>query len=382
MNKWGLILSVLVMFVVFIGANYYIGKRLIQWAKLIFPSINQAVLWCVYILLIGIMIAAFIPLPEMISSIANGISAYWMGVFIYLLLLFMIVDIALLILMGTKVLSSPLPSQVRLWASSLAIGLSVIVVIYGLYNATLLKEVRYTIETNDTVQSPNLKIALISDLHLGAIGSEKRIPEMVARINEMEPDLIIMAGDIFNDDFNTIKNPERIKEEFLKLDATYGVYGTLGNHDGGKTHTQMVVFLADSNVQLLRDEIQQIEDKVILVGRVDPSPIGGFNGMKRKDMSSAIQALDPAMPVIVIDHTPSNLDQYDGLNVDLIVSGHTHKGQLFPGSLITNLVFEVDYGYYQKDKNSPNVVVSSGVGTWGMPMRVGTNTEIVEILLK
>lgn len=81
-----------------------------------------------------------------------------------------------------------------------------------------------------------------------------------------------------------------------------------------------------------------------------------------------------------MDHTPSNLGQY-GNKVDLILAGHTHKGQIFPGSLITKLIFEVDYGYYQKDANSPHVVVSSGVGTWGMPMRVGTNNEIVCIQL-
>ncbi|GAA0390976.1 hypothetical protein GCM10008933_22380 [Paenibacillus motobuensis] len=86
------------------------------------------------------------------------------------------------------------------------------------------------------------------------------------------------------------------------------------------------------------------------------------------------------MPIVVMDHTPSNIEQY-GENVDLVLAGHTHRGQIFPGNLITKAVFVVDYGQYQEDASSPNVIVSSGAGTWGMPMRIGSNNEIVSINL-
>lgn len=81
-----------------------------------------------------------------------------------------------------------------------------------------------------------------------------------------------------------------------------------------------------------------------------------------------------------MDHTPLSIEQYDE-RVDLVLSGHTHRGQIFLGSLITNAIFTVDYGYYQKDNLSLHVIVTSGVGTWGMPMRVGSNCEVVEIEL-
>ena len=89
---------------------------------------------------------------------------------------------------------------------------------------------------------------------------------------------------------------------------------------------------------------------------------------------------DNNLPVVVMDHNPANVDAYSD-EVDLILSGHTHKGQIFPGSLITNQMFSVDYGYYRKDAQSPHVVVTSGVGYWGMPLRVGTDCEIVSIRL-
>src|SRR5690606_7853793 len=111
------------------------------------------------------------------------------------------------------------------------------------------------------------------------------------------------------------------------------------------------------------------------------SPVGGFGGLIRKDITEIIASLSTNMPVVVMDHTPTILEQYDE-NVDLVLSGHTHKGQIIPGNLITNVIFEVDYGHYQKDANRPHVIVTSGAGTWGMPMRVGSNNEIVSIHLR
>lgn len=87
---------------------------------------------------------------------------------------------------------------------------------------------------------------------------------------------------------------------------------------------------------------------------------------------------DTTLPVVVIDHNPANIDEY-GSETDIILCGHTHQGQLFPANIITNLIYTVDYGYYQKDSNSPHVIVSSGIGYWGVPMRVGTDCEIVSL---
>ena len=226
-----------------------------------------------------------------------------------------------------------------------------------------------------------MKIVLISDLHLGAVNSEKRLENIVKNINNLEPDIVCIAGDIFNDDYYALQNPEKAIGLLKSITATYGVYGSLGNHDSGKTFDEMINFLKQSHIKLLNDTYVIIDGRLALFGRVDPSPIGGFGELKRKEITESIASLDPKLPVVVMDHTPSNIEQY-GENVDLVLAGHTHKGQIFPGSLITNAVFVVDYGHYQKDTVSPHVIVTSGVGTWGMPMRVGSNNEIVSINLR
>lgn len=380
MSKLTMIFGISLVLLLYGGANLYIGHRLYRGLVLVFPAINNWVFACMYGVIALTFILAFIPLPGAIDELATWFGSYWMGIFIYLLLAFIMVDIVLLIGTLCQLIPSPIPTNVHISTWLLAILCTIGFVGYGIYNATQIKEVQYKIAMKDSVVSSHMKIVLISDLHLGAVQSESRLEEIVARINEMKPDLIAVPGDIFNDDFNTIKNPARVSELFKQLEATYGVYATLGNHDGGKTFTRMVELIESSNITLLKDEYLIIDERFALVGRLDPSPIGGYGGLIRNDIQELLDEIDPKLPLIVMDHTPSNLDQYNN-DVDLILSGHTHKGQIFPGSLITKYVFEVDYGHYQKNPDSPHVIVTSGVGTWGMPMRVGTNNEIVEIIL-
>lgn len=380
MSKIAIIFGVTAILSFYGGSNFYIGRKLFHWLKWLFPQINGTIYTVIYVLFALSMVIAILPLPSAIKGIMSWFGSYWMGIFIYLLIFFLVADLVILLGSVVKFIPRPIPQSVHFYTSLAAILLTVGFVSYGIYNATQIKNVSYDIQTKEAVLSPNMKIVLISDLHLGAVNSEKRLESIVKNINSLEPDLICIAGDIFNDDYNAIQNPEQAIDLFKSMKATYGVYGTLGNHDGGKTFDKMIEFLKRSNIELLNDEYVIVDERLVLFGRVDPSPIGGFGELTRKDVTELISSLDTNLPVVVMDHTPSKLEQYNE-KVDLVLSGHTHRGQIFPGNLITNAVFEVDYGHYQKSADSPHIIVSSGVGTWGMPMRVGSNNEIVTINL-
>lgn len=380
MSKIGMAIGVTLILTFYGSSNYYIGKKIFQWMKLLFPHLNGTIYTVIYGFFALSLIMVFLPLPDFIKEIISWIGSYWMGILIYLLLFFLLSDLIILFGSIVKVIPTPIPQIVHFYASLTAILLSISFISYGIYNANQIKHVSYDIQTKETTFSNGIKIVLISDLHLGAVNSEKRLKSIVQKINKLEPDLVCIAGDIFNDDYNTLRDPEKAIDLLKSITATYGVYGSLGNHDGGKTFGDMTNFLKQSNIKLLNDEYVIIDKRLILFGRVDPSPIGGFDGMKRKEISEMLASLDTSMPIVVMDHTPTKLEQY-GEEIDLILAGHTHKGQIFPGNLITNALFEVDYGYYQKNAASPHVIVTSGVGTWGMPMRVGTNNEIVSINL-
>lgn len=252
---------------------------------------------------------------------------------------------------------------------------------YGVYHANRMQYKSYDIQLEENAPASGLTIVLISDLHLGAVGSEKRIEDMVWGINKLEPDLVCIAGDMFDNDYYVIHNADMVSDALKKIRARYGVYACLGNHDGGETLDEMLSFLERSNIKLLADEYITIDERLILVGRLDPSPIGGFGDMERKELAEVMAGADVSLPVVVMDHDPGNIDEY-GNEINLILSGHTHRGQIFPGNLFTRLMYgERAYGYSRKDDDSTHVVVTSGAGTWGMPMRVGTDCEIVSIKL-
>ncbi len=169
-------------------------------------------------------------------------------------------------------------------------------------------------------------------------------------IDRMQPDLIIYAGDIFDNDFDAIDKPGEIAAVFRSLSSTYGSYACWGNHDidevilagftfnSGSAATtsdpRMDQFLVDANIRLLKDETVLINDSFYLIGRLDAS-CRQKSGIIRKTAAELIRPLDASRPVIVIDHQPSELSELAAADADLVLSGHTHDGQLFPGNITT-----------------------------------------------
>ncbi|OAB40452.1 serine/threonine protein phosphatase [Paenibacillus antarcticus] len=365
--------------------NYYIGNKLFKWFQHLFPKINRIVFGIIYSLFALTTIINFV-LPSStivinsnLVNVIGQIGEYWMGIYFYMLLLLIIMDIILFIGSIIKLIPAPVPKSIVFHTRSLVIITVIGLVLYGVYNANQIREVSYEVQIDKDTSLDNLNVVLISDLHLGYINDVAFIADIVDRINALQPDVVLMSGDIFNGNYYALSDPSTAIEELNSIKSTYGVYASLGNHDAGRSYDKIVSFIEKSNIHLLNDEHIIIDNKFVLIGRKDSSPIGE-QGTSRGDVSGIFNKIDKKFPVIVMDHQPANMIEY-GNEVDLIVSGHTHQGQVFPANLITNAMFTVDYGYYQKDKDSPQVIVTSGVGTWGPPLRIGTNSEIVQITI-
>lgn len=373
--------AIIMMFAVFGGLNYYISKRIYQGLICVFPNIRFWMVFGFLLLLMIVMLLGFarsmLPLPAGVKHVLGVVGSYWMGAFVYLLLFTVIADLFHLLFWMCR-LPFVKAAGFHLAMSVIVVALTLITVVYGIHHARSIQHVSYEIKVEGKTDISDMNIVMISDLHLGALGSESRLEEIVEEINGLYPDLVCIAGDFFDTDFAAIREPEKAIERLRKITSTYGVYACLGNHDAGGTTAQMLDFLEECEIQVLRDEYVVIEERLVLVGRLDGSPIGGFGDMKRKELSEFLEPVDETLPVLVMDHNPANVDTYSD-EADLIMSGHTHRGQMFPGSLFTDHMFTVDYGYYRRDENSPHVIVTSGVGYWGMPMRVGTDSEIISI---
>ena len=298
----------------------------------------------------------------------------------YFLILLGIIDIIKLIL-GIKSLSfidDRFLQNVYFISNIGALIIVAVLLLYGTYNALNIQTTKYSIKINKCAgELKKLNIVMLSDLHLGNIVDKQRLSKMVIKINKLNPDIVILAGDIIDDDIKPFIDQE-MGIEFKKIHSKYGVYATFGNHEyfGGSIDNIAFEYENSANLNLLRDKIVKIHNSFYLVGRDDLASERYFK-TKRKKLEELLVNTDKTLPIIVIDHQPVNLSEGEKAGVDLQFSGHTHKGQLLPANIVTKMLFENDFGLLTK--GSYNVVVSSGVGTWGPPIRVGTTSEIVQV---
>jgi len=386
MNTFGVVGAVL------IGAIHifnviYIGNRTYKWLLYIFPNLNAKAYTAWHTALGILTLFAMLPLslPININYHLRMIGGYITGIFLYILLFFILADLIFLIAKVTKQFSPDALKKSWFYAGAAALILGVLVSGYGIYNATQIRITTYELELTRDLQG-EMTIVLISDLHLGEIHSERRLEQVVESINSLNPDIVTIAGDIFNDDFYAIRDPERAYALLKSIETNFGVFACLGNHDTGRTVGSMISFLEESNIVLLNCEYVIIDDRLVLIGRLDaPLPWmaeGGFAGKERRDFADIIYDLyGYDLPVVVIDHNPAHISEY-GSEVDMALFGHTHGGGMFPFNIVTSLMHVIDRGHFQQDAYSPHIIVTQGVHGWSMPLRVGSFNEIIEIMIR
>jgi predicted MPP superfamily phosphohydrolase len=381
--------------------NVYVGSRILLWLKLVCPIVPGWLFWLIYgFLALSMFIGYSIPVSS-VAKIIHQISNFWLGIFLYLLLTIIFVDGIRLLLKPTAIgkgLSS-LPHLLN-WTGFLVLAAAAGCVLYGLYAAKDVQIKKYDLTIHKQAQSLEaLDVVLISDIHLGYTTGSKSIQKLVQQINDLDADLICIAGDLFDNNLSSIDSLDEIIQQFSRLKATFGVYACLGNHDverpvkiknhiakdGGKANNgeqamdanaAMLDFYKKAGITLLQDEAVLVNDAFYVAGRLDAAPIGIPNHT-RKSAEEIVSGLDKSKPIFVLDHQPTEFSQIAASGADLLLCGHTHRGQIFPGNIVTKHIYEVDYGY--KQKGVLHTIVTSGAGTWGPPMRIGTQSEVVHI---
>ncbi len=276
---------------------------------------------------------------------------------------------------------------------SLAAGLGLL--IYGTHHARRTKVIEYEISIpKDTGDIHETKIVLISDLHLSVNTSYEHIARVVDLINEQEPDAVVVAGDIFTSSYDALEDPDRYSALLSTIKPKYGVFAVYGNHDVEETlfggfpispiskafrSEKMEQFMKDCHFTVLYDETASIADgQIQIVGRIDGEKAGDGT-TNRKGPAELLEGVDLSKPVIILEHEPVEFKALKEAGADLALCGHTHNGQLCPGNLIIPFFNENAFGY--KNVSGLDTIVSAGVGFYGPPMRVGTNSDISVIRL-
>ncbi len=313
------------------------------------------------------------------SDVLTWIGSFWLAAFFYFLLAAVVIDIVRLFNAIVPFLPDIVYSKnFRLMLFKGVVGIVALLIIAGFINSLLPRIKHLDISIDKRADGlDNLKIVFASDIHMGTIIGPKRTQYIIDKINSQNPDLILLGGDVVDEDLApVIRN--NLGESLLKLKAPLGVIGITGNHEYIGGAEPAVKYLEEHGITMLRDSVLLVDNKFYVIGREDRDK-PRFSGRNRKEITELLKDVDKTRPLILMDHQPFELDKKEKEGIDLTLSGHTHHGQIWPLNYLTRAIYEVSWGY--KKKGNTHVYVSSGVGGWGPPVRLGNRPEIVEINL-
>ncbi len=257
-----------------------------------------------------------------------------------------------------------------------AIGACIVYLIIGWILMHGMWETDYSVSTDKNIGQ--LRIAQIADSHIGAGFNGEGFAKRLAKIQETDPDILVITGDFVDDD-SMKQDMLDACEALSKFKTKYGVYYCLGNHDmgyydsshRGYTGDELIAELEKAGVVVLRDESVLVDDRFYVIGRLDAD----YGRASRLDTSELIKDLDKNKYMIVLDHQPTDYDGEAAAGVDLVLSGHTHGGQLWPLEYIQPIVSENNNvrGYERRD--STDFIVTDGISDWAVKFKTGCKSE-------
>lgn len=350
----------------------------------------------IYVLLSTSLLTGFlIKNPKSLHRMLKITGNYFLGIFLYTLVIILLADFGRILLKYVFHASWIHSRTAFTVAGAICALLILLLSACGIFHAKYIKTTSYDVIINKTIpERTSMKVVLLADTHFGYNAGVLHARELVRKINKQKPDLVCIAGDIFDNEYDAIRNPEKLEQTLRGIKSTYGVYACWGNHDlneeilAGFTFKhkdgdlsdikdpRMKKFLKDSNIHILEDESVLINDQFYVIGRKDASLTEKIHET-RKAPAQLTEKLDRDKPIIMIDHQPKELQELADAGVDLDLCGHTHNGQTFPGNFTIKLMWENPCGLLIKD-NMTNIT-TSGAGVWGPAMRIGTDSEICSI---
>jgi len=252
---------------------------------------------------------------------------------------------------------------------------TLLVVIYAFYQANynfVVKKISVP-TLNLPKGARGIKIVHVSDLHIGALFGHTKLVKMKNIINKLEPDIVFITGDLVDED------PKKLKGEFSvlkEIKSKFGIYAVTGNHEYYAGVDDVVSLAKDAGVVYLRNKKIKINKDIVIYGVDDPTA-KRFGPLENMEIEKVLDDDVRKNFSIFLYHQPKEFEKVASLGIKLMLSGHTHKGQLWPFSLISKIFYPYQYGLYNIGESF--LYVTSGVGTWGPPMRVLSESEIVLI---
>ena len=359
-----MIWAMIATFAIYLGGNIYLFIRLLQavvalplWVRLLFSILFWLSAFALFLAL-GLRNVA---MPETVQRALFAVGSVWLVFLLY----------AILSLLCCELLSLwlPLPHHGVLYA----LAATILLLAAGYINYRHPRVEQLEIVAKNGENGSSMRLVAISDVHLGYGTTKADLRRYVELINAQKPDVVVIVGDLIDNSVKPVVADDMCSE-FSHVHARMGVYMVAGNHEYISGIHACESYLAKSSVRMLRDSIATLPNGVQLICRDDRSNRG------RATLATLVERANTASPIIVLDHQPYDIAESSRLAIDLHLSGHTHRGQVWPISWITDSLFEQSYGYRKWDNT--HAYVSSGLSLWGPPFRIGTKSELVVIDLK
>jgi uncharacterized protein len=385
MRKLDMLIFLLIVLSIYGLANFYILKRGGQALR------GHPVFKLWFFVIMGFLILSY-PLGRILMAAGRGIvtdslvriGSLYLALMLHLFLLAVVVDLfraanAILRFFPKAVTADPAGAAFVVFIACL--GISAGLLVGGYVNALhpRLRTLDIRIEKTAGSGLTRLKAVMASDIHLGTIMESRRLQAIVGRINALNPDVVLLPGDIVDESVSAAEE-EKMISALKAIRAPLGVFSVPGNHEVYGGLEKNLGYLRKGGIRVLEDEALVLGGAFVLAGRKDPAELRHREARKPIGAILAEAGVDRRLPVILLDHEPLRLAEARDAGVDLQLSGHTHAGQLFPLNLINKKIWEQYWGYLRK--GTTQYYVSCGVGTWGPAVRTGSVPEIVEIRIE
>lgn len=358
-----MIVGMVAMLLLYLGANTYIFIRLLQALSAVPMVVRVAFIVLFWIVAVSLFVAfamrgvgGFVWLQRTLFAVGS----VWLVFILYMTLATIVADLLHLIFP---------PFKGGVWC---ALAATLLLLTYGYINYRNPRTETITIQS-DKLRAESLRIVAVSDIHLGYGTTRQMLERYVERINALEPDVVVIVGDLIDNSILPVRQAS-MNEVLGRIKAADGVYMALGNHEYISGIDECLDYLSTTPIVVLRDSLSLLDSGVAIIGRDDRM------NRRRKSSRELVATVPGELFTILLDHQPYDIAHSEQLGVDLHLSGHTHRGQVWPLNWLTDIIYDQSHGY--RKWGSTHAYVMQGLSLWGPPFRIGTQSEIVVVDLK
>jgi len=315
---------------------------------------------------------------SIIADILNIIGGFWLSFIFYSVIIILIADILRLVLNLLNLISPDNMPVFRQASYIMSFGLALLLVTAGFINTLFPVTTKYNINIAKNASVREFKIAAVSDIHLGSIIRKRSMRVLSRKLENISPHMVLLLGDTVDGEINPVLRSDLLGSLTIPAGAKH-IYAITGNHEYIGNQSKTIPYIESKGIKLLIDETVSLEEGLILAGRKDRDS-SRYNGEKRKSIDELLDGIDRNKPVIVMDHQPPMRRENTISGFDLMLSGHTHNGQMWPLNYLTAKIYKLIYGH--SIIGNSHYIVSSGFGSWGPRVRLGSRPEVLDITLR